>query len=72
MGKLIKVLHKIREMDDTDLLNRFQHIVRAQAVKEYLGTQEDKALSLEVRLAAEEISKRMAARDLHIVKIVEN
>lgn len=69
MGKLLKVLHKIMGMNDSDLFDRFKHIVKAQAIHEYLGVKEDKKLSLEISLAAEEIQKRMAARDAHVIRI---
>lgn len=71
MGKLVDMLHKIRELNDVDLFNRFKHIVRAQAVREYLASKEDKNLSLEVKLSGEEILKRMADRDSHPIKIKE-
>lgn len=72
MGKVIIMVKNIRAMSDDDLFSRFKHIVRAQAVLEYLGKKVEVALSLEVRLAGEEIKKRMADRDLHVVKIKQD
>lgn len=72
MGKLIIMLKKIRDMNDNDLFERFIHIVRAQAVREYLGTKEDKTLKLEITLSKEEIYKRMAIRDTKVIKIIDN
>ena len=60
MGKVIKLLEKIREMKNVDLFNRYKHIVRAQAVREYLGTKEDISLTVEVNLTGDEILGRMA------------
>lgn len=61
MGKVIKITEKVREMTALELLNRFKHIVRAQAVREYLGTKEDLDLTVEVNLTGEEILHRMSA-----------
>ena len=63
MGRVIAILHKIRDMSDEDLLNRFEHILIAKGIRDYLAEKEDKDLSLEVRLAKEEILKRMFTVD---------
>jgi len=60
MGKLVKMLEKIRSMTNMELHERYVHIVKAQALKEYLGAKEDMQLTLEVRLSGEEIMRRMA------------
>lgn len=62
MGKVIKMLRKIRELDNTKMLARFEHIVAARAIREYMGTKEDVALSLEVKYLEEEILNRMSMR----------
>lgn len=59
MGQVIEILKKIRNMPDTSLFNRFEHIVCVQSLREYLGKSKDKNLDLEIRLAKEEILKRM-------------
>lgn len=59
MGKVIAILHKIQKTQDTDLLNRFEHIVIAKAVRDYIDEKEDKDLTMEIRLSKEEILKRM-------------
>lgn len=71
MGKVIQLLDKIRNASDLDLFNRFNHITRVQAVRDYLGTKEDKGLTVEVRLYAEEIVNRMALRNAKVIKIHE-
>lgn len=63
MGTVVETLHKVQNMDDITLLERFNHVTRAQAIREYLDKQEDHALNIQVRLAREEILKRMADRD---------
>lgn len=63
MGKVTKMVGKIREMNNSDLLDRFKHVVRAQAVREYIAAKEDLALTLEVNLESEEIYKRMVANN---------
>ena len=60
MGKVVKMLEKIQGASHVELLNRFKHIVRAQAVREYLAAKEDLDLKLEVNLTEEEIIKRMS------------
>lgn len=62
MGKVITILAKVRAMNSNELFERFNHITRAQAIREYLAAKEDIDLRLEVRLAGEEIVKRMAFR----------
>lgn len=59
MGAVTKVLHLLQKMSDIDLLNRYTHIIMAQAVREYLGSKEDRNLTIEIRLAHDEIVKRM-------------
>ena len=62
MGKITKMLKEVREMDNEKLFSRFKHIVRAQAVRDYLGTKEDINLTLEVKYAGEEILQRMSIK----------
>jgi hypothetical protein len=62
MGKVIELLDKIKEMKHAELLNRYKQIVRAQAVREYLGTKEDIDLTIEVNLSGEEIVRRMSQK----------
>jgi hypothetical protein len=59
MGKVTKMLEKIRGMSHSELFARFKHIARAQAVREYLATKEDPDLTIEVNLTGEEIVNRM-------------
>ena len=67
MGKVIEMVRKLRRMGHAELINRFKHIARAQAVREYLAAKEDKDLSLEVNLASEEVISRMSkANAVHI------
>lgn len=47
-------------MGHTELVNRFKQVVCAQAVREYLAAKEDTLLTMEVKLAAEEIVARMS------------
>jgi hypothetical protein len=61
MGKILKILKKLHEMDDKDLLSRFEHLIAAKSIREYLDKKEDLDLILEIRLAREEIFKRMPA-----------
>lgn len=61
MGKVTDMLVKIRAMTAQQLFDRHMHIVRAQAVREYIASKEDKDLTLEVRLTGEEIVRRMAS-----------
>ena len=63
MGTIIELSHKIKNMDDDSLLERFNHLTRAQAIKEYLATEPEKKLDVEIYLAREEILKRMADRE---------
>lgn len=58
MGRVITLLKKIRQLNDKDLLDRFVHIVRAQAVREYAAMPREEDLLLEIRLINEEILKR--------------
>ena len=60
MGKVTDILHRIQAMDDLDLFERFNHITRAQAIREYTLMCNDKMLDVEVRLAGEEVIKRMS------------
>ena len=69
MGTVTETLHKIREMDDISLLERFNHLTRAQALKEYLDSQPERKLDIEIRLAREEILKRMADRESQIGRL---
>jgi len=59
MGKVTKMLEKIKDTDHLKLFERFKHIISAKAIREYIGTKEDKILSLEVNLTGEEIIRRM-------------
>lgn len=68
MGKVIELHKKIQTMGHSELFNRFKHIARAQAVRDYLGTKEDMDLKIEVNLAGEEIVKRMASGHLPMVE----
>lgn len=61
MGKITKLIEKIREMTTQQLFDRHKHIVRAQAVREYIGAKEDMDLTIEVNLTGEEIVRRMAS-----------
>ena len=70
MGTVTETLHKIRKMDDISLLERFNHLTRVQALKEYLDSQPEKKLNIEIRLAREEILKRMADRESQIGRLV--
>ena len=72
MGALIELLHKIQQMDDVALFERFEHITRAQAIREYMDAKKDVCLDSEVRLAREEILKRMTVRESHGIKIIKN
>lgn len=63
MGRLIDLITKIRALDNTQLLERFKHIVQAQSVRDYLATKEDHALTVEVRLTGEEIINRMSIKN---------
>ena len=60
MGKFIEMLAGLRGMSHMELLARYKHIVRAQAIREYLAAKADKMLDLEVNLASEEIVSRMS------------
>jgi hypothetical protein len=62
MGKVLKMLNKIRNMNDIDLLDRFEHLVGAKAVRDYLAMKEDIDLTLEIRLSKEELNKRIPSR----------
>ena len=59
MGKLLLMLEKIRKLDDSGLLDRLEHLIRAQAVREYLAMPTDEQLILEIRLSKEEMLKRL-------------
>jgi len=61
MGKVIKILEKIREMTHRELFERFKHINRAQAIREYLAAPKDRNLTIEVNLCGDEIIKRMSS-----------
>lgn len=61
MGKITKILEKIRGMKTQELFDRHKQIVRAQAVREYIGSKKILALSIEVNLTGEEIVRRMAS-----------
>lgn len=63
MGKVTELIEKIKDMNDIKLFNRFKHLVRAQAVREYLATKEDLNLKIEVDLIGDEIKFRMAERN---------
>ena len=69
MGTVTETLHKIRKMDDISLLERSNHLTRVQALKEYLDSQPEKKLNIEIRLAREEILKRMADRESQIGRL---
>lgn len=62
------ILHKIQGMWDNELLERFEHIVSAKAIKDYLGEKEDTMLTLEIRLCREEIIKRASRIDNKVNK----
>ena len=61
MGKVISLIKKLREMNNHHLVERFKQISRAQAVREYLAAKEDVALTMEVKLAMEEVISRMSS-----------
>ena len=61
MGKVISLVKKLRVMSNHHLVERFKQISRAQAIREYLAAKEDVALTMEVRLAMEEIISRMSS-----------
>lgn len=63
MEAVTEILHKIRKMDDVSLLERFNHLTRVQAIKEYLADKIDNKLNVEVRLSREEVLKRMSERE---------
>ena len=69
MGKVTEILHEIRSMDDIILFDRFDHLTRAQAIREYLDSKPERALNMELSLSREEILRRMADRDCKIVKL---
>lgn len=70
MGTIIELVHKVRNMDDSSLLERFNHLTRAQAIREYLAMGPEKKLDIEINLAREEILKRMADRESRIAPLV--
>lgn len=61
MGKVTEILEKIRKMGNGELFDRFKHLARAQALREYLNSKNDPSLTIEVNLSGEEILKRMAS-----------
>ena len=72
MGKVTKLIKKIRESSHIELFNRFKHIVRAQAVREYLNMKEDLELTIEINLSGEEMINRMArGHSYNIIKDFE-
>jgi len=67
MGKVIEILRKIRDMKHVQLIERFKHVVRAQAIREYIGVREDLNLTLEVNLIGEEIIHRMSMGRSYVI-----
>lgn len=59
-GAVCQLANKIKDMSNRELFDRFNHITRAQAIREYLATKEDLILKIEVNLAGQEIYERMS------------
>jgi len=57
IGKVTKLLQKIKEEKTMDLMSRFKHIVSAQAIRIYIAAKPDPLLDIEVRLTEEELLK---------------
>lgn len=73
MGRVLQIVKELRAMGHTELVSRFRQIARAQAIREYLAAKEDKKLTIEVNLAAEEIVNRMSrANAVHIIPDYED
>ena len=72
MGKVIKMLEKIRQMNDADLVKRFKVVNVDNVMRErerVKPTKEDTVVKVEAGLIEEEITKRMLNGPL--VKITE-
>jgi len=67
LGKVTKLLKKMREKDTRTLMKRFKHILRAQAIREYMAAKPDEDLNMEVRLTEEELLRRQKPESASIV-----
>lgn len=61
-GKVLLKLAELRAMSNFALLKRFKHVAGARAIREYIAAKPDLKLNIEVRLAEEELDRRMDAK----------
>jgi hypothetical protein len=59
MGKVLKIIEKVKKMTHLQLLERYEHIVKAEAARDYAGMKKDIELGIEIRITGEEIMKRL-------------
>lgn len=62
MGKVRTLILKLKAMNASELVERYRHIVGAQAIRTYMGSKPDPCLDIEVRITEEEVQHRISQK----------